>query len=110
MESTPKNFERVETSGRQLLFAKQPTIDTDLNLDVGFHLHRPVLEATENRRQEHQLFLAGKTGKLTARHIRFKSFLLVNSTISGQDHNELWAWTFHCCVQPEGDLLSIVDI
>ena len=32
---------------------------------------RSVLEATENRRQEHVLFLAGKNGKLTARHIRF---------------------------------------
>ena len=31
-----------------------------------------VLEATDNRRQEHQLFLAGKNGKLTSRHIRFK--------------------------------------
>merc|ERR1712032_477443 len=43
VENTPKNFERVETS---------------------------VLEATDNRRQEHQLFIAGKNGKLTARHIR----------------------------------------
>lgn len=43
VENTPKNFEKVETS---------------------------VLEATDNRRQEHELFLAGKNGKLTARHIR----------------------------------------
>merc|ERR1719461_439291 len=43
VESSPKNFEKVESA---------------------------VLEATENEKQEHQLFLAGKNGKITARHLR----------------------------------------
>ena len=75
-----------------------------------------MLEATENEKQEHQLFLAGKNGKLTARHLRLASSAvhhllkvlrddLPRVSIALQDHYKVRTWTLHSCVQPEGDFV-----
>ena len=86
---------------------------------VQFHTSKrllTVLEATENEKQEHQLFLAGKNGKLTARHLRLASSAvhhllkvlrdnLPRLSIALQDHYKVRTWTLHSCVQPEGDFV-----